>query len=170
MQGVIAVGQTLVAWGFSIDEEICPAPMLWRSIDGTAWSQVSDAVGLQSLWRSLSTAATATIGLTVVGSTSEGARDLTTSDGATWTAHDLPGDLAFGPIIAVPTGFLAGGSEALWFSTDGAAWAVVAKPRVQFGLLAAAPGATIAIGPATNAGSDPFVTGTDIWLGPATGN
>ena len=109
MQGVIAVGDALVAWGFYLDEEICPAPMLWRSTDGVAWSEVSDPIGLRSLWRSVSTAATAGVGLTAIGTTGGRAVDLTTSDGYAWTAHDLPEDLDYGPIIAVPGGFLAGG-------------------------------------------------------------
>jgi hypothetical protein len=169
MQGVIAIGETLVAWGFYLDEEICPAPMLWRSTDGVAWSEVTDPVGLRSVWRSVSTAASAGVGLTAIGTTGGRAVDLTTNDGFAWTAHDLPEDLDYGPIIAVFGGFLASGAQALWFSPDGASWTVLARPRVQFGLLAAASGATIAIGQATNDGGDSFGAGTDVWLGPPVG-
>ena len=169
MQGVITVGDALVAWGFYLDEDICPAPMLWRSTDGVAWLEVSDPVGLRSLWRSVSTAATDGLGLTAIGTTGGRASGLTTSDGFAWTAHDMPEDLDYGPIIAVPGGFLAGGAQALWFSPDGAGWTVLARPRMQFELFAAAPGSTIAIGPATNDGSNLFDTGTDVWLGPPVG-
>lgn len=167
MQGIVPVGNTLLAWGFSIDQEVCPAAMLWRSGDGVEWSLVSDPVGVQSLWRSISTAATATIGLTVVGTNSGGAVDLTTADGVSWSAHDLPDDLEYGPIIAWGNGFLAGGAQSLWFSPDGDGWTIVSTPQVQFQLLAAGPGVSIAIGDATNSGSDLFVSGNDVWLGPA---
>lgn len=170
MQGVIAVGGTLLAWGFYLDEEICPAPMLWRSSDGVGWSTVDDAVGLQSLWRSMSTAATATVGLTVVGTGAGQALDLTTTDGATWSAHDLPDDLAFGPVIAVPDGFLAGGTQSVWFSPDGAVWNLAATPGAQFDLLAASPTATIAVARAASVVADLFGGGNDIWLGRAGGH
>lgn len=167
MQGIIPVGNSLVAWGFSIDPEVCPAPMLWRSGDGVTWSLVSDRVGVQSLWRSVSTAAGTTIGLTVVGTTGGGPLDLTTADGVTWSAHDLPDDLRYGPIIAWGNGFLAGGAQSLWSSPNGDGWSIVSTPRVQFQLLATGPGASIGIGDATDPGNDQFVSGNDIWLGPA---
>ncbi|MBI2781641.1 MAG: hypothetical protein HYX55_07600 [Chloroflexi bacterium] len=169
MQGVLPIGDALVAWGFFIDPDVCPAPMLWRSVDGSEWSLVSDPVGTQSLWRSISTAATATMGLTVVGTTAGGPLDLTTADGTTWSQHVLPDDLTYGPIIASGGGFLAGGAQSLWRSPDGDKWAVVSTPQVQFQLLATGPGGTIAIGDATDPGSGPFVSGNDVWLGPAGG-
>jgi len=148
---VVAMGTTILAAGFHRSEPFaCPESDLWRSKDGLRWSVVAKdaSVGTEALGRPLAANTSRALSL----ADPYGARALTTIDGETWSWLQMPADGPTGPLAALPDGFVASGSESLWFTTDGTGWTSMSPPRQGSYKLGVSPDAIIAIG-------------GDIWLG-----
>jgi hypothetical protein len=156
-------------------------PVAWTSADGEEWS----------LHRLGDTEYTFPVGLAVgadrtivaVGRSGPVPIAWTSTDGVTWTAHGVPILGKDGvaermtTVVAVPDGFLAGGSvgpETLgrharfWHSTDGVAWTPVADDAGAFddaevlSIVRAGPG-FVAVGPTGEAFKP---TGSVAWTSP----
>ena len=169
--GYVSVGYVYPGW----------LPVAWTSPDGENWSLHTMGDTDYTFPVSLAVGADGTI--VAVGRQGTLPIAWTSSDGVSWTVHRVPILGSDGvaermtTVIAVPDGFLAGGSvgpETLarharfWHSTDGLAWTAVADDATAFndaevlGIAALGQG-FVAVGPTGEAFK---TTGSVAWTSP----
>ncbi len=138
------------------------AAVSWASADGRSWSRVS--IIEEGTEASLSSVAAGPGGFVADGMSRGRVTVWGSTDGLSWTRHELPDASASDPTRLRYTGgrlFLPTAGGDLWTSTDGLAWTRTTLPGFGVGAfdVAAIPGGFVAVGRSSD-GSEPGVVAT----------